>query len=95
MIDIEKKHLQIIQEILAQASVDFFAFGSRTKHTNRKFSDLDLCYKAPLDRKILVKIKTELEESNLPFSVDIVDYNQCDNSFKQLIDKDLTPINKF
>lgn len=89
MIAIEEKHLKILLEILSQAKTKFYAFGSRTTASNRKFSDLDLCYKDTIAWETLVKIKTDLEESNLPFKVDLVDYNECSEDFKQIIDKDL------
>lgn len=92
MIAVEERHLKILLEILSQAKIKFYAFGSRTKANNRKFSDLDLCYKEPILWETLVKIKTDLEESNLPFKVDLVDYNECSEDFKQLIDKDLVEL---
>lgn len=33
------------------------------------------------------RLLEELEESDLPYIVDLVDYNKCDDYFKQIIDK--------
>jgi uncharacterized protein len=89
MINIKKKHFDILMKILAKTKIKFYVFGSRSKNLNREFSDLDICYKEPLDPKILVNIKTDLEESKLPYKVDLVDYNSCTDDFKKLIDNDL------
>jgi predicted nucleotidyltransferase len=90
MIQIDKQHLELIKRIIKEeTNIDFFVFGSRAKGDSVKFSDLDLAYKGDLDRSSLLKIKTKLAESNLPFTVDIVNLNECDESFKELIQKDL------
>lgn len=85
--------MDMLKPILELAGIKFYAFGSRVKGTNQKFSDLDLCYKDPIDKKVLRDIKFALEDSNLPIFVDIVDYNSCSESFKNLIDEDLVELN--
>lgn len=92
MISLEKKHYDVLKSILKQAGVKFYIFGSRTKNKHKKFSDIDLCYKEPLSRKLLVKIKTELSESNIPYKIDIIDWNKCDPGFQDLIKDDLLEI---
>ena len=92
MIYMEQRHLDMVLDILSQSPVPFYAFGSRVTGTHRILSDLDLCYKADIPRNILNKITADFEESDLPFKVDIVNYQQCSNGFKKVIDKDLTPI---
>ncbi len=41
---------------------------------------------------ILSHIREGFEESNLPFTVDIVDWNACDKNFQELIKKDLVKL---
>lgn len=72
MIQIEPQDYQILQKILSKYSYRFYAYGSRTKGTARKFSDLDLCYQQEVPREVIYQIKEELEESNLPFFVELV-----------------------
>ncbi|CAG8478889.1 5436_t:CDS:10 [Cetraspora pellucida] len=50
----------------------FYAYGSRVKGTARKFSDLDLCYQEEMPWNVYGRVKEDLEESNLPFKVDLV-----------------------
>jgi predicted nucleotidyltransferase len=91
---IESEHLQIVENVLkkhlsAQAKV--WAFGSRVKGNVKKFSDLDLAIDAegnPLSLELLADINYEFEESDLPYKVDIVDWNTISQSFKNLITED-------
>jgi predicted nucleotidyltransferase len=48
MIFLEKKHFEIIKNILDNYPYDFYVFGSRVKGTHRKLSDLDLCIKTSI-----------------------------------------------
>lgn len=91
-ISIDQEDLELVVNILRQAPIDFYAYGSRAKGTNKKFSDLDLCYKQNLNQKILYKLMDDFEESDLPFKVDLTDYNKCSDRFKKLIDRDLRKI---
>ena len=90
MIDIKEKYLNIIKEILKKYSYTFYVYGSRAKKKARKNSDLDLCYKEKIPRKVLFDIKEQFEESDLPFKVDIVSWEDMNPTFQKLIEKDLT-----
>jgi len=92
MIDINDKHLRMVKEILKKYSYTFYAYGSRSKNKARKSSDLDLCYKEEIPEKILFRIKDEFEESDLPFKVDIVKWENMSPGFQKLIEKDLKQI---
>ena len=90
MIQLEDKHRELIKTILQEETdIVFYIFGSRAKGDSVKFSDLDLAYKGNLDRTSLLKIKTKLVESSLPFTVDIVNLEECDKTFLELIQNDL------
>jgi uncharacterized protein len=52
-----------------------YLFGSRAKGTSDPGSDVDLAImNEDLDRKTIGRIKSEFEESSLPYRVDIVNY---------------------
>lgn len=56
-----------------------FLFGSRARKTNRKFSDIDLAIKdLEINPQTLALLKFELEESALPYKVDLVNYDELD-----------------
>lgn len=93
MINIEKRHLKIVRKILAQAkSTKFFAFGSRVTKKSKRFSDLDICYKGRLSKKLLINIKSNFYESNLPFKIDIVAYKQLPKGFLSQINEEMIEI---
>jgi predicted nucleotidyltransferase len=71
-LQIETRHLSILQQILSKYPYHFYAYGSRVKGKAGKFSDLDLCYQENIPRKVIYQIKDELEESDLPFFVELV-----------------------
>lgn len=83
---------RIIKNILAKYPYQFYAYGSRTKGTAKKFSDLDLCYLANIPRNEILNLNEELIESDLSFKVDLINLNKVDLSFKESIQKDLTLI---
>jgi predicted nucleotidyltransferase len=92
MIYMDKRHLNIVQQILAKYPYTFYAFGSRTKGTQRPLSDLDICFKEDIPWNIRAHIDEDFEESDLPFTVDIIDWNTCSPDFQARIAKDLVRI---
>lgn len=89
MIYMAEKHLKILQRVLSKYPYRFFVFGPRIKGTEKRFSDLDLCYKEKIPSLTLSKLEEDFEESDLPFKVDIINWNYCSNNFKELIAKDM------
>jgi len=90
----EKKHWKIVQSILSQYPYTFYAFGSRVKGTEKRFSELDLCFMEPIPGNVQAHIDEDFEESDLPFKVDIMNWNLIAPDFKKLIKKDLILIQK-
>jgi uncharacterized protein len=71
-LQVEEKHLTILKDILIRYPYRFYAYGSRVKGTARKFSDLDLCYREEVPLNTLARLEADLEESDLPFFVELV-----------------------
>ena len=90
----EKRHANIVEEILKPYPYAFYAFGSRVKGTSRKFSDLDLCYIVDIPFRDLRRITQEFEDSTLPFKVDIINYSRCTKSFQEHLKNELILFNK-
>ena len=89
MKNIEEKHFKIVKNILKKYPYTFYAYGSRVKGNNRKFSDLDLCYRENIPMKIIAEIRENLEASSLPYRVDLVFWNDLSSRFQKLIEGDL------
>ena len=80
-----------IRQYLQEGKI--YLFGSRTKGTSRKYSDIDIALDCPnLNENILLKIKNDFENSTLPYEVDVLDLNNISETFKQHIKQDLTEI---
>jgi len=90
----EPRHWKIVEEILSKYPYTFYAYGSRTKGTQRRFSDLDLCFKGPIPFNVQGHIDEDFEESNLPFIVTLLDWRYVSSDFQKIIEKDLTLIKK-
>ena len=87
---IDPKHLSIVLEILKKYPFTFYAFGSRVKGNQKKFSDLDLCFIENIPGNMLSQIDEDFEESDLPYKVDVIDWRACDETFKHIIRGDLS-----
>lgn len=88
-LDIRPDHLEMVHAILKQyiPQVRVWAFGSRVKGTARKTSDLDLCVdnQTPLSFEALATLRDAFSESNIPYKVDIVDWQTVDDDFRAII----------
>jgi predicted nucleotidyltransferase len=72
MFQLSVQEQQILQKIMANYPYRFYAYGSRVKGGARKFSDLDICYQEDIPLVIVGDLREELEESDLPFMVELV-----------------------
>lgn len=92
MIHMEPKHWDIVKSILQKYPYTFYAFGSRVKGTQRPLSDLDICFMENIPWNIRSHIDEDFEESDLPFTIDVVDWNMADETFRSKIQPDLVLI---
>ena len=90
----ELKHWNIVKSVLQKYPYTFYAFGSRVKGTHRPLSDLDICFMEDIPWNIRAHIDEDFENSNLPFTVDVLDWNICDEVFRSKIKPDLVLIQK-
>ncbi|MEO5377840.1 MAG: nucleotidyltransferase domain-containing protein [Magnetococcus sp. DMHC-6] len=66
--------------------VAVWAYGSRVKGTARPYSDLDLVlFMTPKERFLVSELKESLDESNLPFLVDLLIWDELSSKFHQNI----------
>ena len=89
MIHMQQRHWEMVKAILAKYPYSFYAFGSRVKGNPRRFSDLDVCFFENIPWNIRAHIDEDFEESDLPYKVDVIDWNACDQNFQSLIKQDL------
>ena len=87
-ISYKKILISIIRKYLSECKI--YLFGSRARKTHSVGSDVDLAVDAgqKVDFRILRKIKDDIEESNIPYFVDIIDLHNVSEEFKESIEKD-------
>ena len=88
-LDIKPADLNAVQAILRRhiPAREVWAFGSRVTGNVKPFSDLDLAIigSEPVPAAILADLKDAFSESDLPFKVDIVDWAETKENFREII----------
>ncbi len=66
-----------------------WAYGSRAKGTARPASDLDMVvFAKPEQARAVSDLRESLEESSLPFRVDLFVWNELPESFREHIERE-------
>ncbi|MBI4802048.1 MAG: nucleotidyltransferase domain-containing protein [Elusimicrobia bacterium] len=90
MIKATPAQLRIITDILASHApgVEVLAFGSRVDGNPKDYSDIDLALvgAARLSPAVTGALKEAFEESDLPFRVDVLDWNAISPEFQKIIE---------
>ena len=98
LLDIRVDHLKIVQDILKKhvPTHEVWAFGSRAKWLAKEYSDLDLCIlgETPLSFRTLGLLEEAFEDSDLPYTVDVVDWATTSESFRKIIKRDRVVVQK-
>lgn len=84
---------QIIMAALGEYPVQVFLFGSHAAGHAVRASDIDVAVlpQEPLPAGLLSRIREEIENSNVPYPVDLVDLSQTDAPFRQRVLKEGIP----
>ncbi|MEJ2700971.1 MAG: nucleotidyltransferase domain-containing protein [Sedimentisphaerales bacterium] len=89
MIDVKEKYLTEIRRILGEHVPDCEAraFGSRVEGKAREFSDLDLVLvgSEKLDWRRIERLKDAFASSDLPMTVDVIDWHAISDEFRATI----------
>ena len=80
-IDIVK---QIVLKHVPKDEFAIFLFGSRAVGNAKTLSDIDIGIMGtkPLPTLIMADLDSDLEESIVPFKIDLIDFYQADQAFK-------------
>jgi len=90
MLQLEEKHLNTVRQIVEQ-HVDArvwqpIIFGSRASGNASKYSDIDIGFLGPrpMSQQVLYRVMDDLEESDLPYKVDVVDFFEVEEDFRRI-----------
>jgi len=90
MIDIEEKYLAEIRRILGEHASDceVRVFGSRLEGKAHDFSDLDLVLvgNEKLNWRKIELLKDAFASSNIPMTVDVIDWHAISDEFRNIIE---------
>ncbi|GHS93432.1 hypothetical protein AGMMS50276_03890 [Synergistales bacterium] len=91
MIYVSPKERTMILDIIKTHAPDceVRVFGSRYKGNNRPYSDIDLVFvgNEELNVSRIGDIRESFEESNLPYRVDVLDWNATSEKFREVINR--------
>ena len=83
-INLSPEHLDEIKSLIEKYNpeTEVWAYGSRVKFTNNRYSDLDLvAIPKPNEDLDLLDLKVAFVESKLPFCVDLHNWSKIPKSF--------------
>ncbi len=83
--DFESLAKKIVLDDLKDCDCKVFLFGSRATKENHRFSDMDIGIipGKNFDEKILYALSEKLNESIIPFKVDVVNFSTVSQKFKE------------
>ena len=86
---IQKLKEQVL-EFLGNENIEIVVFGSRARGDNITFSDVDIGIipRGEFNRGRLALLREFIENSNIPYKVDIVDFSSASERFKSEALKD-------
>lgn len=78
---------RILREVLGEAKVTVYLFGSWARGDATSVSDIDLAIEShdPLPLGTLARLRERLEDSRVPYRVEVVDLNEVDPAFRRRI----------
>ena len=84
----KRKLIEIVFKYLPKARI--FLYGSRARNDHTPESDIDIAIdnKSKIDKIMLSTIKEDVDESTIPFFVDIVDFAEVSDDLRNQILKD-------
>lgn len=88
-LQLTEQELLIVKTILQDqlAGIPVWAYGSRTKGTAKRYSDLDLAVitQEPLTFQKIATLENAFSDSELEWKVDILDWASASEEFKRIV----------
>lgn len=86
---IKQKYLTQLKDMLNQqldgAGVKIFIYGSSVERD--EFRDIDIGIEGAFDERQISLLKERLQESSLPYFVDVINFNKVSPDFKKAVFK--------
>ncbi len=87
---------EIVLSLIDKKTISVFLFGSRASRDERFDSDIDigLWSEEKIDISLIREISDAIEESIVPFHIDIIDFSKVNSQFKKIATKNIIIWNK-
>jgi predicted nucleotidyltransferase len=89
VINVPKALLDDVKKVFSEhvPNYEVIVFGSRVSGPVKQYSDLDIAIRGakPVPIRVMAMLKTAFSESNLPFKVDVLDWHDISDSFRNVI----------
>ena len=94
MLDLSASEFVCLRSLLARRlpGREVRAFGSRVQGRAKPHSDLDLVVMAPITDLERFEFNADLDDSDLPFRVDVVVWQELAESMRAAIGRDSAPV---
>ena len=78
---------RIVREVLGDTEVTVYLFGSWARGEATPGSDIDLAVESrtPLPPGLLARLRERLEESHVPYRIEVVDLREADPIFRRRV----------
>ena len=90
-LNVKPEHLKMLKDIFAKycPKAEIWAYGSRIKGDSHDGSDLDMVVKSFNDEtKNITELRQMLNDSNIPFLMDVTEFDKLPKSFQTEILKE-------
>ena len=87
-LDLTHNELLLLQALLKKhlPDIEVWAYGSRVNGKAHSASDLDMViFSGPEQAMVIAELREALEDSNLPFRVDLFVWDQVPENFRKVI----------
>ncbi len=74
---------QLVLHQLGEQPVKLFIYGSSLERDN--FRDVDLGIEGEVTEQQIIELKDQLEESEFPYNIDVVNFNKTTADFKKAV----------
>lgn len=90
-----KKSIRYLKKLLKEKLPEgsqYFLFGSRAMRTSAKFSNIDIGIISDIElENVIIEIKEIIEESFVPYDIDITDFSKVSKKLKEEAMKEIIP----
>ena len=95
-LNLEDRYVEFIKDTISSVldDVEIYIFGSRTQDKSIEYSDVDIALKSKnqIEFDKILDLRSAFSNSTFPYKVDIIDLNNIDEKFYNIIKDDLYKI---